>query len=155
MKLWQDFCILTAGYTKSYYLKKSLKAVNNTPAPEIWRLLTCQNCQMICKPYCWDKQHTNMSPHDRLINGYGLLLENDVSFFWVFLTPTHWFYQHETIFAWYFWIVTNTKIYFWDISETSENKHLFEICLRRLKDVTWKTSFMGCIWDVIKRSMVA
>ena len=71
--------ILTAGYTKSYYLKKSLKAVNNTPAPEIWRLLTCQNCQMICKPYCWDKQHTNMSPNERLINGYALLLENDVS----------------------------------------------------------------------------
>ena len=87
MKLWQDFCILTAGYTKSYYLKKLLKAVNNTPAPEMWRLLTCQNCQMICKPYCWDKQHTNMSPHDRLINGYALLLENDVSFFECFQRP--------------------------------------------------------------------
>ena len=47
-------------------------------------------------------------------------------FFWVFLTPMHRFYQWETIFVWYFWIVTNTfKIYFWDISETSENKHLF------------------------------
>ena len=126
MKLWQDFCILTAGYTKSYHLKTSLKTVNNTPAPEMWRSLTCQNCQMICKPYCWDKQHTNMSPNDRLINGYALLLENDVSFFWVLLTPTHRFYQHETIFAWYFWIVTNTfKIHFWDISETSENKNLF------------------------------
>ena len=78
---------LTAGYTKSYYLKKSLKSVNNTPAPEIWRLLTCQNCQMICKPYCWDKQHTNMSPNDRLINGYALLLENDVSFFECFQRP--------------------------------------------------------------------
>ena len=118
--------ILTAGYTRSYYLKKSLKAVNNTPAPEIWRLLKCQNCQMICKPYCWDKQHANMSPHDRLNNDYALLPENSISFLWVFLTPTHRFYQHETIFVWYFWIVANTfKIYFWDISETSENKYPF------------------------------
>ena len=155
MKLWQDFCILTAGYTKSYYMKKSLKAVNNTPAPEILRLLTCQNCQWFVSHIAEINNIQTWARNDRLINGYGLLLENDVSFFWVFLTPTHWFYQHETIFAWYFWIVTNTKIYFWDISETSENKHLFEICLRRLKDVTWKTSFMGCIWDVIKRSMVA
>ena len=35
MKLRQDFYILTAGYTKSYHSKKSLKAVNNTPATEI------------------------------------------------------------------------------------------------------------------------
>ena len=62
--------------------------------------------------------------------------------FWVISTPTYRFYQHETIFVWYFWIVTNTfKIYFWDISETSENKHPFEISLRRLKDVTWKNIF--------------
>ena len=159
MKLWQDFCILTAGYTKSCHFKKSLKAVKNT----------CQNCQMICKPYCWDKQHTNMSSHDRLVNGYALLPENDVWFFWVFLTLTHQFYQHETIFVWYFWIVTNTfKIYFWDISETSENKHLFEISLRRLKDVTWKNIFfemylrrlkdvskkislLRCFWEVFER----
>ena len=113
-------------YKKSYYLKNSLNAVKNTPAPEIGRLFTCRNCEMICKPYCWDKQHTNMIQQDRLINGYALLLENDVSFFWVFLTPTHRLYQHETIFVWYFWIVKNTfKIYFWDISEKSENKHLF------------------------------
>ena len=62
MKLRQDFCILTAGYTKSYHSEKSLKAVNYTPATEIWQLLTCRNCQMICKPYHWDKQHANISP---------------------------------------------------------------------------------------------
>ena len=117
--------------TDTYHLEISLKAVNHTPTPEIRWLLTCQNCQMICKPYCWDKQHANMSPHDRLINSYALLPENNVSFFfvfffWVFLTPTHRFYHHETFFVWYFWIVTNTfKIYFWDISETSQKKHLF------------------------------
>ena len=32
VKLRQDFCILTAYYTKSYYSEKPLKAVNNTPA---------------------------------------------------------------------------------------------------------------------------
>ena len=52
-----------------------------------------------------------------------------------------------------FLIVTNTfKIYFWDISDTSRNKHLFQIRLRRLKDVTWKTSFLRWIWDVLKTS---
>ena len=34
-KLGQDFCILIAGYTKSYHSEKSLKAVNNTPTTEI------------------------------------------------------------------------------------------------------------------------
>ena len=117
--------------------------------------------------YYWDKQHANMS---RLINGYALLPENDVSFFSVFLTLTDRFYQNETIFLWYFWIVANTfKTYFWDISETSENKHLFwdmfetperrhlknifsEMYLRRLKELTKKTSFLRRIWDVLKRS---
>ena len=144
MKLWQDFCILTAGYTKSCHFKKSLKAVKNT----------CQNCQMICKPYCWDKQHTNMSSHDRLVNGYALLPENDVWFFWVFLTLTHRFYQHETIFVWYFWIVTNTfKGYIFETYQRRQRINIFfEICLRRLKDVTWKTSFLRCIWDVLEAS---
>ena len=35
MKLSQDFCILTVGYTKSYHLKKLIRAVNNTPPPEL------------------------------------------------------------------------------------------------------------------------
>ena len=119
--------ISTAGYTKSYHSQKSLKAVNNTPSPEIWRLLTCQNCQMICKPYCWDKQHANMSPHDRLINGYALLPENDVSFFffffffWGVLTPAYRFYQQETIFC---AIFLNSHKYFQDI------------CLRHIREVT-------------------
>ena len=64
---------------------------------------------------------------------------------WVFLTAPHLFYQHETIFVVYFWIVTNTfKRHFWDVSDTSQIKHLFffEISLRRLKDVTWKNIFL-------------
>ena len=146
MKTWQHFCILTAGFTKSCHSKRSLKAVNNTPAPQIWRFVTCQNCQMICKPYCWDKQHANMSPHDRLNNDYALLPENSISFLWVFLTPTHRFYQHETIFVWYCWIVTNTfKEYIFQTYQRRQRINFFEICLRRLKDVTWKTSFFSCI----------
>ena len=39
-KLRQDFLILTAGYTKYYHSKKSLKTVNDTSATETWRLLT-------------------------------------------------------------------------------------------------------------------
>ena len=56
------FLAVTAGYTKSYYSKNSLKAVINTPATEIWRFLTCQNCQMICGLYYWDKKHAMISP---------------------------------------------------------------------------------------------
>ena len=56
------FPVVTAGYTKSYYSKNSLKAVINTPATEIWRFLTCQNCQMICGLYYWDKKHAMISP---------------------------------------------------------------------------------------------
>ena len=82
----------------------------------------------------------------------------------------HRFFQDETIFVLFFLIVTNTfKIYFWDISDTSRNKHLFQICLRRLKDFSKKdiifemylrrlkdfskkTSFLRCIWDVLTKS---
>ena len=38
-----------------------------------------------------------MSSHDRLINGYALLPENDVSFLSVLLTAAHQFYQYEAI----------------------------------------------------------
>ena len=37
---------VTVGYTKSYHSEK----------------LACQNCQMICRPYYWDKQYGNISP---------------------------------------------------------------------------------------------
>ena len=41
-----------------------------------------------------------------------------------------------------------------DVFETSQRRHgksiFFEIFSRRLKDVTQKTSFMRCIWDVLK-----
>ena len=64
------------------------------------------------------------------------------------LTSTHLFYQRETIFVGYFWLVTNAlKIYFSDVSETSQNKHLFEMYLRHLREVTKDTSFLRCIWD--------
>ena len=42
------------------------------------------------------------------------------------------------------------------IFETNQRRHriniFFETCLRRLKDVTWKTCFLRFIWDVLKRS---
>ena len=58
------FQAVTAGYTKFYHSEKLRNAVNNTPATEICRLLTCQNCncQMLCRPYHWCKQHANISP---------------------------------------------------------------------------------------------
>ena len=75
------------------------------------------------------------------------------SIFWVLSTSTHLFYQHETIFEGYFWIVTNTSRY---IFETYQRRHriniFFEICFRRPRDVTWKTPLLRCLWDVLKRS---
>ena len=73
------FQAMTAGYTKAHHSEKSLKVVINTLAIGIWRFLTCQNCQMICMPYYWDKQHANITPLivlADLINGYALFLEN-------------------------------------------------------------------------------
>ena len=59
------------------------------------------------------------------------------------LTSTHLFYQHETIFVGYFWLVTNAlKIYFSDVSETSQDKHLFW-------DV-FETSLLRCFRDVFE-----
>ena len=61
--------------------------------------------------------------------------------------------SHETISVGYFWKITNAcKGYFWDVSETSRNRHLFWDVLRRLKDVTQKTSFLRRIWEVLKTS---
>ena len=48
------------------------------------------------------------------------------------------------------------KILARDVFETSQRRHgkdiFFEICPRRLKDVTQKTSFLKCFWDVLKTS---
>ena len=120
------------GYTKSHQSKKSLKVVNNAPTIEPWRSLTCKNCQ----PYYWDEHHASISPlilMTDLNNSYPLLPE-DVSFLECFnglasivsdisITLKK---SHETIFVDYFWKVTNTcKRYFWDVSEMSQNRHLF------------------------------
>ena len=137
-----------------YHSEKLLKAVNNTSATEIWWLLICQNCQMICWSYYWDKQYGNISP---------LILMAD----WLMArrcsqkTAFHFlsvFYGRISILSAgnyfceiYFWIVTN-KRYVWDVSETSQNKHLFWDMFETLKYITWKTSFLRCIWDVLKTS---
>ena len=56
--------------------------------------------------------------------------------------------SHEIIFVTYFWKTKNTcERCFWDVSETSRKRHLFEICLRRLKDVT-----QHLFWDVFETS---
>ena len=39
-----------------------LKKVNNTPTIRLWQWLTCQNCQMFCRPYYWHKHQANISP---------------------------------------------------------------------------------------------
>ena len=155
IKTWQNFCILTAGFTKSCHSKRSLKAVNNTPAPQIWRFVTCQNCQMICKPYCWDKQHANMSPHDRLINSYALLPENNVSFFFFFFFLSV-FNAHTSILSsrnHFCMIFLNSHKYFQDIflrhvRDVTEETSFFEICLsKNNREPSWmshKVSF--CIF---------
>ena len=99
--------------------KKSLKVVNNTPTIGLWRSLTCQNL---------NAGISLLILMTDLINIYALLPEN-VSFYWVFLTVLHLFYQrfqspygnHTKPFCGVF--LRNYK-YLWDIS------------LRRLKGVT-------------------
>ena len=138
--------------TDTYHLEISLKAVNHTPTPEIRWLLTCQNCQMICKPYCWDKQHANMSPHDRLINSYALLPENNVSFFFVFFFLSV-FNAHTSILSsrnLFCMIFLNSHKYFQDIflrhiRDVTEETSFFEICLsKNNREPSWmshKVSF--------------
>ena len=111
------FQAVTAGYTKSYHSEKALKVVNNTPAAEI-----SQNCQMICNPYYWDKQHANISP---LINDYALLPEN-VSFF-EFLTAPHF-------------------VRYFNNSTDITRKHFREIFLNSHK--CFQDIFLRCIRDV-------
>ena len=60
--------------------------------------------------------------------------------------------SHEIIFVWR--IFEKPKILARDVFETSQRRHgkdiFFEICPRRLKDVTQKASFLKCFWDVLK-----
>ena len=62
--------------------------------------------------------------------------------------------SHEIIFVWR--IFEKPKILARDVFETSQRRHgkciFFKICSRRLKDVTQKTSFLRCFWDVLKTS---
>ena len=62
--------------------------------------------------------------------------------------------SHEIIFVQH--IFDKPKILPRDVFETSQRRHgkdiFFEICSRRLKDVTQKTSFLRCFWDVLKTS---
>ena len=62
--------------------------------------------------------------------------------------------NHTKSFLWD--IFDKPKILARDVFETSQRRYgkdiFFEICLRRLKDVTQKTSFLGCFWDVLKTS---
>ena len=62
--------------------------------------------------------------------------------------------SHEIIFVWR--IFEKPKILARDVFETSQRRHgkdiFFEICPRRLKDVTQKTSFWRCFWVVSKTS---
>ena len=64
--------------------------------------------------------------------------------------------SHEIIFVGYFW---KPKILARDVFETSQRRRekdiFFEICLRRLKDVTQKTFFLSCIWDVLKTLQIS
>ena len=60
--------------------------------------------------------------------------------------------SHEIIFVWR--IFEKPKILARDVFETSQRRHgkdiFFEMYLRRLKDVTKKTSFLRYFWDVLK-----
>ena len=79
----------------------------------------------------------------------------------MFLTVSHLFYQifqlpyrnHTKPFVGVF---EKSQIPARDVFETSQTCHgkdiIFEICLRRLKDVIQKTSFLRCFWDVLKTS---
>ena len=145
---------VTKGCTKSYHSEKSLKTVYNTAATENWRLLTCQNCHMICRLYYGDKQHENISPLT-LITDWLVAMHCSQKTTFHFLSVfngSHLFYQHKTVFAGYFWKFTNSfKRCFWDVSEASQNKHLFSDIFET-QDVTWKTSILRSIWEVLKTS---
>ena len=83
-------------------------------------------------------------------------------FSWMFLTVPHLFCQillqrygnHKKSFLWC--IFEKSEILARDVFETSQRRHgkdiFFEIRPRRLKDVTKKTYFFRCVWDVLKAS---
>ena len=131
------FQAVAAGYTKSYHSEKLLKAVNNTHVTEIWRLLTCQNFQMICRPCYLDKQHANIS---LLIFMVDWLMAMHCSkkatfhFLSVIYGPTSILSDRNRFCG----MFLNSHKYFQDIF------------LRRFRDVREETSFLRDVWDALK-----
>ena len=138
-KLRQDFCILTAGYIKSYYSEKSLKTVNNTPTAEISRLLILQNCQMICKPYYWDKKHANISPL-ALMTDWLMAMHCSQKTTFHFLKV---FNVHTSILP--------ARNHFCGICFNS-HKYFQDIFLRQIRDLK-KTSLLRCFREVFEMSL--
>ena len=156
------FQAVKAVYANSYQSKKSLKLLNNTPTIGFRQSLTCKNCQMVCRPYLWDKYQANASPltlMTDLSNSYAMLQEK-VLFVLTVLTVSHLFYKKfqklnaNRMKAFLRGIFEKSQILARYIFETSLRRHrigiFFEICLGRLKDDTQKTSSFTCNWDIFK-----
>ena len=126
--------IVTTGYKvicSFISQNKLLEVVNNTLTIGFWRSLTCQI------------SHVDINPFGRL-NIYALLPQND-SFF-------EYFWRSRICFIRYCNNPTEiTRKHFCDVYSKNQ-KYLREMFLRRLREVTEKTSFLRCIWDVLKTS---
>ena len=121
--------------------------MNNTLSIGFWRSLTCQNSHVdisslgrlywLISMYCCHKIFHFLSVSD----GPTSIL-SDIAINLRFICLWH--------------IFEKPKILARDVFERSQRRDgkdiFFEICSRRLKDVTQKTSFLRCFWDVLKTS---
>ena len=122
--------------------------MNNTLSIGFWRSLTCQNSHVdisslgrlywLISMYCCHKIFHFLSVSD----GPTSIL-SDIAINLRFICLWH--------------IFEKPKILARDVFERSQRRDgkdiFFEICSRRLKDVTQKTSFLRCFWEVSEMSL--
>ena len=124
--------IVTACYIYSFSSqKKSLKVVNNTLSIGFWQSMTCQN------------SHVNFSSLGRLDWLISMHCSQKMfHFLSVSDGPT------STLSDIAITLRKSHKINF--VTYLKNQKYLREMFVRRLRNVKWKTSFLRCIWGVLK-----
>ena len=138
---------MATGYTKSYQSKIITKSSKQYTCLNDLDLPAEALLQISANRYLWQTwlramHYSQKMFHFLSVSNGPTSISSDVS---ITLRKSQ-----ENIFVGYFRKITYTcERYFWDASETSQNSH-FEICSRRLKDLTWKTTFWRCFRDILK-----
>ena len=115
---------------------------------ELWRSLTCQNSDADISPVILMADLISMHCYQKMLHFLSVSDGPTSTLSCILIT----YGNHMNTFLW--GIFEKWQILARDV--LSQRRHrkdvFFEICSRRLKDVTHKISFLRCFWDALKAS---